>query len=94
MALQDALFSVSPSLLADHDEVVEEKLQGKFGEKCLKIVIPCRQKPIFLGRLRGMGINGRSLFHTSEGFASYVKELGLLQAAESHDPAFYNSQAP
>jgi hypothetical protein len=77
MGAQQTLFTVSPQILADHQELiasvipVEKATQLEFR----RYVIPPALKPEFMRRLRTMNITARALFPGIDGLGRSITEL-------------------
>lgn len=79
MIAQQGLFSISPSILADHGEVLDGLFSGERERfHFMKIILPASLKPQFLRRLRAMNITANSLFPGLDGLARSVSEMLLL----------------
>lgn len=76
MAAQATIFTVSPWVLQDHQEVLAEAVQA-FPKNIvvLKLVIPPEVKASLLRGLRQMNVTARSLFPGLDGFSRSVAEL-------------------
>jgi hypothetical protein len=81
MVTQQADFTVSPDVLADHADIIEKALIENdtkvwFG----KLIIPADLKPQFLLQLHRFNVNGIALFPGLDGLGRSMKELATLHA--------------
>jgi FRG domain len=81
MVTQQGGFTVSPDILANHADIIEQALlKNDDKEWFRKIVIPAELKPEFLLQLHRLNVNGIALFPGIDGLGRSMKELATLQA--------------
>lgn len=80
MSAQQTVFTVSPQILARHDEIIETAHQPKQGWY-LKIIVPKDLKVDFLSRLYHVNITARALFPGLDGIGRSIAEVLRHDAA-------------
>jgi hypothetical protein len=81
MVTQQAGFTMSPDILADHDEIIERSLVRNDEKEWFgKLVIRAELKPEFLLQLHRLNVNGMALFPGIDGLGRLTKDLATLQA--------------
>lgn len=80
MVTQQGVFTVSPDVLANHADIIENALvKNDEKEWFRKIIIPAELKPEFLLQLHRLNVNGIALFPGIDGLGRSLKELATLQ---------------
>ncbi len=75
LANQHAWFSLSPNIMAEHGNVIEELLGEATAKNCFKLMIPSKEKESFLEELEEMGITEASLFPDLDGLGRDIRQM-------------------
>ncbi len=79
MAVQQGMFSISPNILGDHGEILDEIFSERTDHVLYKkLIIPAHQKAIFLSKLRAMTVSANSLYPGIDGLGKSVKEFVMV----------------
>ena len=80
MSVQQTVFMVSPSVVADHGQTLERVPEPQGKALFLKLVVPAGLKVGFLRKLRRLNITAQALFPGVDGLGRSVTELVYVDA--------------